>query len=305
MVPSCVVCGATTRSFLTKDGYNLVRCPSCGLAFVYPQPTLEYLRTKVYSAESGFQKGRVEDLAKYVPSQRYLAMYALLQEAKPGGSLLDVGAGGGHFLYHAKRRGFTAAGVELNTRLADSARAQGFTMYDGTLSDAAIDPHSFDIAVLGEVIEHVNDPRALVRDAARALAPDGVMLITTPNMDCLWSRTTLRLYRWFGIPWSTSTPPYHLFQFSVNNLDILLEQEGFERVAAAYLPPPTLKYELGSLHLLKRFKTSRNPLDLAYLIFASSLYIPLYGFCRLVHPFLKKDFSMLHLYRRKEFLNNK
>lgn len=299
MKPSCRICSTRSAYLLSKDGYDLYRCPSCALIFVYPQPTLEYLRTELYSAESGFQKGRAEDLAQYKPSERYMEMYRVLKTHKPHAKLLDVGSGGGQFIYHAKQEGFEVAGVELNKRLVDSSRSQGFDVYHGTLAEAGIPESAFDAIVLGEVIEHVNDPRSLVRDSSRVLRPDGVILITTPNADCLWSRATLALYRLFRIPWSTATPPYHLFQFSASNLDLLLSQEGFRRVKASYLPPPTLRYELGSLHLLKRFKESRVPLDLAYLAFAFALYIPLYGFCRLVHPFLKQDFSMLHLYARQ------
>lgn len=298
MKPLCHICDTPSAHLLTKDGYDLYRCARCRLAFVYPQPTLEYLRTEVYSAESGFQKGRAEDLAKYKPSARYVEMYRLLSAHKPHAKLLDVGSGGGQFIYHAKQEGFGVAGVELNKRLVDSSRAQGFEVYHGTLAEAGIPGSAFDAVVLGEVIEHVNDPRSLVRDSARVLKPDGVLLITTPNADCVWSRATLALYRLFRIPWSTATPPYHLFQFSASNLDLLLSQERFQRVDTAYLPPPRIGYELGSLHLLKRFKVSRNPIDLAYLAFAFALYIPLYGFCRLAHPFVHQDFSMLHVYRR-------
>lgn len=283
---------------MRKDGYKLSQCIACSLVYVDPQPTQEYLRTKVYSTESGFQAGRAENLSTYTPSKRYGVMCDMLLHAKPRASLLDVGAGGGHFMYHAQKNGFSVAGVELNTRLSASARAQGFTMYDGTLAEAPIAPHSFDSVVLGEVIEHVNEPRQLVRDAARVLKPDGILLITTPNLDCFWSRATFVLWKLFRIPWSSCTPPYHLFQFSVGNLDTLLAQEGFIRTDARYLPPPALRYELGSLHLLKRFKRSRNPLDALYMFFAFALYVPLWSFAQVIHPVLAKDFSMLHVYRR-------
>jgi SAM-dependent methyltransferase len=39
---------------------------------------------------------------------------------------------------------------------------------------------SFDIAVMTDIIEHVSDPLGLVREASRALKPDGVLVITTP-----------------------------------------------------------------------------------------------------------------------------
>ena len=297
--PSCIICRATTVSFLKKDGYEHLRCTRCGLVSVFPQPTLEFLRTKVYSKESGFQSNRVEDLATTTPSRRHDTMCRMLTRFKPDARLLDVGCGGGQLMFLARKRGLAASGVELNQRLADSARAHGFQVFSGTIAEAAFPRASFDAVSLGEIIEHVNDPRAFVRDAAEAIAPGGVLLITTPNMDCVWSRTTLWLYRTFGIPWSTATPPYHLFVFSASNLDLLLGQEGFERVAEEYLPPPTLRYELGSLHLLKRFKESRNPFDLAFLLFAFSLYVPLHALCRAIHPFVRQDFSMLHLYKKK------
>jgi 2-polyprenyl-3-methyl-5-hydroxy-6-metoxy-1,4-benzoquinol methylase len=283
---------------MQKDGFDLVRCERCALVFVHPQPTLEYLRTKVYSAESGFQAGRAQDLSRVPPQRRYRAMFDLACAFRPNARLLDVGAGGGHFLFWALRAGFTGAGVELNTRLADSARTQGLVMYAGTLDEAGVPAAHFDIVVMGEVIEHVNDPRQLIRGADRALAPNGALLITTPNLDCFWSRATFVLWKFFNIPWSSVTPPYHLFQFSVKNLDLLLEQEGYTRSMARYLPPPTLRYELGSLHLLKRFKASRNAFDLLFLVFAFALYTPLHTIARVIHPLLSKDFSMLHVYTR-------
>ncbi|MGH7174937.1 MAG: class I SAM-dependent methyltransferase [Minisyncoccia bacterium] len=298
MHPRCHICGTESAFLMRKDDYDLFRCPKCLLVFVHPQPTLEYLRTKVYSYESGFQKGRAQDVSKVPPSSRYVAMLELLTRLKPHANVLDVGSGGGHFLYRAKERGFEVTGVELNKRVADSARAQGFAVYDGTVEEAPIAPGSFDIVVLGEVIEHVNAPRSLVRASARAVSKDGLLMITTPNLDCPWSKATFVLYRFFKIPWSSVTPPYHLFQFSANNLELLLSQEGFELKEAKYLPPPRLSYELGSLHLIKRFKKSRSLFDALYIGFAFALYIPLHALCQLLHPFLSKDFSMIHIYER-------
>jgi hypothetical protein len=50
------------------------------------------------------------------------------------------------------------------------------------------------------------------------LKDSGRIIITTPNLDCFWSKSTLLLYKWFGIPWSSLTPPHHLFQFSTSGI---------------------------------------------------------------------------------------
>jgi len=281
---------------MKKDGFDLYRCPSCALVFVYPVVPIETLRTEVYSKKSGFQAHRAEKLEETIEHRRPKEALDYLQRVSPGVSLLDVGTGGGQFVFWANKRGFKASGVELNDGLAASAKSQGLDVFNGTLSEAPENMRDYGAIFLGEVIEHVPDPRDLVNDCHKRIAKEGRLVITTPNLDCAWSKSTFTLYQWFGIPWSSCTPPWHLYQFSDANLDRLLEQEGFKKETEWYLPQPPLKYELGSLHLLKRYKQSRNIVDLLFLGFAFASYIPLWAILRLCAPLLRKNFQMVKVY---------
>jgi SAM-dependent methyltransferase len=207
-----------------------------------------------------------------------------------------VGCGNGQMMYWAKKRGFSPYGVEVNRRTADWAVQNGFTVYNGFLENAPFEKHSFDLVFLGEIIEHVNDPRMFVRAVAGFLKPDGYVAVTTPNLDCLWSKMTFQLYRLFGIPWSSVTPPYHLFQFGPRNLDDLLMQEGFAMEREWFFHIPPLRYELGMLHLLKRYKESRRFGDFLFMAFSYAVYAIVWAFFRIAHPFMKKDFQMVKVY---------
>jgi 2-polyprenyl-3-methyl-5-hydroxy-6-metoxy-1,4-benzoquinol methylase len=294
----CHICKGDAEFLLNKDGFDLYRCPRCKLVFVYPQPTEEFLRKELYSYESGYQANRVEDLSKRAEDKRARTVLDSLTKINPKGRILDVGCANGQFMYWAQKRGFEAAGVELNRRTAEVARGYGFEVYNGFLEEADFAQESFDAIFLGEIIEHVPNPRDFVGNCSKLLRPGGLIAITTPNLNCFWSRSTFLLWRIFKIPWSSVTPPYHLHQFSDNNLDLLMTQEKFELVDKTSLLMTRLKYELGMLHLLKRYKKSRRITDLFFAAFAYAIYSILYAINVLSVPFRKTDFNMIRIYQK-------
>ena len=102
----------------------------------------------------------------------------------PGRRLIEVGCGAGFFLKAAERAGWQVEGIEL------SAEASRFAIERLELpirreraEDAPIGPASFDAAAMFDVIEHLFDPRAVLAAIARALAPGGTLVISTPNID--------------------------------------------------------------------------------------------------------------------------
>ncbi len=201
-------------------------------------------------------------------------------------------------MHYAELQGFTPYGVELNRRTAEVAKAHGLNVFNGFLQDAKYENEFFDVVFLGDIIEHVTAPHDLIRECARVLKRGGVIIISTPNLDCMWSKNTLWLYRLFKIPWSSVTPPYHLFQFSYGNLYRMMRSHGLSADDSFFHRPPRLMYALGSLHLMKKFKQEKSPLSLFYMLFSFAIYTIFYAIDLVLTPLKTKNFSMVVMYRK-------
>jgi len=107
-----------------------------------------------------------------------------------GHEVLDIGAGE-HDVSFFSQEGWEhgrisrvakrAVAAEIMPELVEHYRGKGFDFrhVDAT-SDVDLGDR-FDRVFIGDVIEHVNDPIALLRFANRHLKPDGRILVTTPN----------------------------------------------------------------------------------------------------------------------------
>jgi SAM-dependent methyltransferase len=147
-------------------------------------------------------------------------------EMKPsGGRLLDVGCATGVFLNGMRRTGkWEVFGVEPNASAADYARRRfGIEVHTGMLREAGYPDEHFDVVSLWHVIEHVLEPVADLREVRRILKPNGLLVLTTPNLDSFDARL-------FGRFWAGLETPRHLFVFSLSTLTRLLSGLGFELV---------------------------------------------------------------------------
>lgn len=290
--PKCLICDSTSDFLIEKDGYDHYRCPECKLIFVHPQPDQKFLAEEVYSEKSGYQGNKKNDLANAKPVDKQSLVLSYLKKGN-GGRFLDIGSSSGEMLYWVKKLGYEVQGVELNPRTAAIAKENGLNVFVGALENANFKNESFDVIFMGDLIEHVKDPAALLMTAKKLLKKSGELIILTPNFDCYWSRATFGLWKTFRIPWSMLTPPHHLFNFSTGNLSKLLRQNGFNVKKEWYTGAPTLKYELGSLHLLKRWKQNKTGGNLLYMGFAFGLYSLLHVVNKfMVEPMSKKRFGM-------------
>jgi 2-polyprenyl-3-methyl-5-hydroxy-6-metoxy-1,4-benzoquinol methylase len=95
--------------------------------------------------------------------------------------LLDVGAGGGVLVAEAARRGLSAIGVEPSRALAATARSIGANVLQGALPHPDLADATFDVVCFVDVLEHVVNPLRMLRAAASALNPSGVLLVVTPD----------------------------------------------------------------------------------------------------------------------------
>ncbi|CAG0982284.1 demethylmenaquinone methyltransferase / 2-methoxy-6-polyprenyl-1,4-benzoquinol methylase [Anaerolineae bacterium] len=103
------------------------------------------------------------------------------------GDVLDIGCGAGNMIHHLARYG-RVKGVEVDARPVAMAQARGYDVRQGDATRGIPFPDaSFDLVTALDVIEHVDKDEAILREAARVLRPRGVLAISTPAFQWLWS----------------------------------------------------------------------------------------------------------------------
>ncbi len=179
-----------------------------------------------------------------------------------GNRVLDVGCGTGRYTIHAKRAGNTVIGSELVHSAAVGARKRGLDVIVADSETQFPFPDAcFDRAQCIEVIEHLMDPTATLREINRVLKPGGELFISTPNA-AWWAHRFLMLA---GITSFGHSPAYpvevnmHIRHFTMSTLRAFLRRMGFEvvRTQGTYTGFPSALIEYfpsigGLLRLLGR-----------------------------------------------------
>jgi hypothetical protein len=155
--------------------------------------------------------------------------------------VLDVGCGCGANAQaiRERSRGTWVLGIEPNARAAELARGLCNDVFHGTLDDwrrAGRMEAPFDAVVLSDVLEHVSDPIAFLRDMlTMSVLQDALWVISVPNYAVWYNRISTLLgrqhYGWSGL-WDRT----HLRFYTRRSVRELLEYCGLGVVDQACTP---------------------------------------------------------------------
>jgi 2-polyprenyl-3-methyl-5-hydroxy-6-metoxy-1,4-benzoquinol methylase len=135
------------------------------------------------------------DAAEDNPANRYRhrLIFDRLEPVRPGDRLLDIGSGQGEFALLAANRHpeLTVRGIEYSATGVERARQRASRLQLGVTFDqrdlligSQLDGHDrgwADLAVCSEVLEHVDDPALLLRNALGYLKPGCRLVVTVPG----------------------------------------------------------------------------------------------------------------------------
>ena len=217
----CNLCGGTEVSILSnrsRSGKPLrtVICRSCGLVWSDPRPHdarqfyEEEYRVSYKNAYNPQPKHVLR--AGQVALSRFEKIGRLLTEQK---TVLDVGTGGGEFAYLLQSLGHRVSGVEPNKGYADySIKEYGLGVQVGFVQDAVFPPESFDVVTIWHVLEHTEDPGAVLTLLRSWVKTDGIVVVEVPNVEATCQAP------------SSTFHEAHLYNFNVVSLRRLARKHG-------------------------------------------------------------------------------
>ena len=127
---------------------------------------------------------------------------------------------------------------------------------------------SFDTIVSSEVIEHLENPRAVAREWFRLLRSDGTLILSTPNNES-WRSILALLAQGHFVAFSDSCYPAHITALLRKDIERILKEAGFVSTEFIFtdigkIPKiPQCNYQAFSFGMLKGLRYSDNVIVVA------------------------------------------
>jgi 2-polyprenyl-3-methyl-5-hydroxy-6-metoxy-1,4-benzoquinol methylase len=169
------------------------------------------------------------------PHGGHAKLIALVGEGK---RVLDIGCSSGYLARPLAGRGCTVVGIEQDPVAAEQARevCAEVLVGDAETIELPFEPATFDVLLCGDLLEHLRDPEAFLARGRPLLRPEGILVLTTPNVANWANRLGLLLGRWRytdrGILDRT-----HLHLFTKTTLVETLTQAGYRVVELDFTVP--------------------------------------------------------------------
>jgi SAM-dependent methyltransferase len=162
----------------------------------------------------------------------YRAVADAVTERNDGGVLIDVGCGAGNLSRYLAPRFDRYVGVDV-VRYDGLPDEIEFHRVDLDTGRAPLGDASGNVVVAVETIEHLENPRAFLRELTRLAMAGGWVVVTTPNQLSLLSKMTLVLKNEFNA-FQSGSYPAHLTALLESDLRRIGTECGLLDVAVAY-----------------------------------------------------------------------
>ncbi len=223
----CGYCNSSARShYLALDIGAIVQCNDCKGYYVSPRVADEVILAKLqyWAKQDAVDECRIAEYFSEGMIEYHKEELEIISQYLPEkGKLLDIGCSLGAFLQTADRKGYEAFGIDLGKASIRYARNNlDLNVVEGSIELLPFEDESMDVITIYEVIEHLLSPQNSMREISRVLKPQGILAVSTPNLD---SFTRISLGKGW---WVINSPDEHIHLFTVKSLAAFMERAGFK-----------------------------------------------------------------------------
>lgn len=196
----------------------------------------------------------------------YATFEQTIKELSLKGDVLDFGAGAGSLTCRLKSSSLfdSVTAIDLFPRPSELENTIKWISWD--LNESTNFPEqSFDVIIAAEIIEHLENPRAVAREWFRLLRPQGRLLFSTPNNES-WRALLALLLQGHFVAFSDTCYPAHITALLQKDIKRILQEVGFEKPEFRFtdsgsIPKlPSISWQSVSGNFLKGVRFSDNVL---------------------------------------------
>jgi len=229
----CALCGKEAftieesfQGYIEGSFHKIYFCKNCNTSFVLTDVDTKAIYDLIYKfAEKvpGYKRYyryhetviNLENSLEYLASSEetyWIVKDALsrIKKNKTEINIIEIGSGLGYLTYALNKEGYNTLGIDISHNAVEKAVQQfGSNYICADVKEYASNiQKKYDVAILTEVIEHVEKPVELLQYVCSMLKSDGKIVVSTPNKT-IFSKDEV---------WYSDLPPVHLWWFSEKSM---------------------------------------------------------------------------------------
>lgn len=214
--------------------FNLVKCKNCQLIFarnIFQQNEFEETYNKLYNSEnpkySNHSLIEYEQLKAGIYKIGYNRKILINKYVSPEANILEIGSGNGLTGCYIRNKfpGTEFTGIELDKKISEKAQSFGLNILIGDFSLMDNMEEKYDVVLMWEVLEHIQDLKKCIELVSKRLKPGGNFIFSVPNYNKRnnYKNKKDSIYQ--------DSPPIHLNFFTKDSIEKIFNSKNFKIVS--------------------------------------------------------------------------